>query len=312
MRNYVIWSIALLATVGTACNKSPEKASEQGKTTGVSESMKTSSQPLDRGQVIKPSEQGNVTQEVGAGGKTEISPKELTLDLGGGVKMDLVLIPAGEFMMGDEKGVEWENPVHKVIITKPFYLGKYEVTQEQWETLMDMNPSVWSRGPKNPVDSVSWIGCKHFVAKMNEKFRTENAKFNLPTEAQWEYACRAGTTTRYIFGDDAAILEDYAWWRKNAAGTTHPVGQKKPNAWDLYDMHGNVWEHCADWFDDTYYRESPTENPVCSHWLLYHVVRGGSSFDDDPDRFRCATRGDDNLEYRFGPIGFRVARTLTP
>jgi formylglycine-generating enzyme required for sulfatase activity len=268
-----------------------------------------------------PSGQGKARQEDGAGGKTEgheiakVSrpdgpPKELTVDLGGGVKMEFVLIPAGSFLMGDEKGLDWEKPVHKVTITKPFYLGKYEVTQEQWQAVMGNNPSYF-KGPKNPVEMVSWYGCHAFRAKLNEKFSSGGVKFGLPTEAQWEYACRAGTTTRYSFGDDPAKLDDYAWWSENAKDTTHPVGQKKPNAWGLCDMHGNVWERCVDWFGEDYYAKSPAEDPVGPDSGASRVLRGGSWYDGGPDGFRCAYRYDYDPDYRANG-GFRVARTLTP
>jgi formylglycine-generating enzyme required for sulfatase activity len=134
--------------------------------------------------------------------------KEIAVDLGDGVKLEMVLIPAGSFRMGDEG----EKPVHKVNITKPFYLGKYLVTQEQWEAVMGSNPSHF-KGPKQPVEQVSWIDCQQFFTKLNEKLHPEGGKFQLPTEAQWEYACRAGSTTKYCFGDDETRLGDYAWYR---------------------------------------------------------------------------------------------------
>ena len=130
-------------------------------------------------------------------------------------------------------------------ITKPFYLGKYLVTQEQWEAVMRDNPSCFE-GPKNPVDSVSWNDCQQFLGKLNAKSAAGGGKFQLPSEAQWEYACRAGSTTRYCFGDDESKLGEYAWYEANSGNTTHPVGGKKPNAWGLYDMHGNGWEWCDD------------------------------------------------------------------
>jgi formylglycine-generating enzyme required for sulfatase activity len=175
MRNCVVWCVVmLLAIAGTACRDPPN-----------------------------PSEQGKAPQEDGAGGKTEgheiakvswpdVAPKELTVDLGGGIKMEFVLIPAGSFMMGDETGIDREKPVHKVNITKPFYLGKYEVTREQWQAVMGSNPSRF-KGPKNPVEQVSWNECQGFLAILNKESRSGGAKFSLPTEAQWEYACRAGT-----------------------------------------------------------------------------------------------------------------------
>ena len=131
--------------------------------------------------------------------------KAITLDLGNGTKMELVLIRPGSFMMGDDKN----GPIHKVNITKPLYIGKYEVTQKQWEAVMGNNPSNF-KGPQNPVENVSWDDCQAFLKKIEEKFASTGAKFSLPTEAQWEYACRAGSTNKYSFGDAEAGLGDYA------------------------------------------------------------------------------------------------------
>ena len=161
------------------------------------------------------------------------------LALGGGVKMQFVLVPAGSFPMGDGGSVQ------KVTIAQPFYMGKYEVTQEQWEAVMRDNPSCF-KGPRNPVDNVSWDDCQAFLMKMNEKFDRFGVKFTLPTEVQWEYACRAGTTTTYSFGNGEDGLGDYAWFGDNSSRRTHPVGEKKANAWGLHDMHGNVCEWCAE------------------------------------------------------------------
>ena len=213
-----------------------------------------------------------------AGGKTKSPPKELGVDLGKGIKLEMVLIPAGEFLMGspdsDKDADADEKPQHRVRITKPFYLGKYLVTQEQWEAVMGSNPSYF-KGPKNPVEQVSWEDCQKFLGKLNAKSAAGGGKFQLPSEAQWEYACRAGSTTRYCFGDDASKLGDYAWYHANSGDTTHPVGGKKPNAWGLYDMHGNVWEWCQDWYGEGYYAKSPADDPSGPTAGSIRVIRGG-------------------------------------
>ncbi len=153
----------------------------------------------------QPSGQGKARQTARTGGKTDSSPKELTVDLAKGVKLEMVLVPAGEFLMGspesDKDSMDREKPQHRVRITKPFYLGKYLVTQEQWEAVMGSNPSN-VKGPKKPVGTVSWDDCQKFLGKLDAKSAAGRGKFQLPSEAQWEYACRAGSTTRYCFGDD--------------------------------------------------------------------------------------------------------------
>jgi formylglycine-generating enzyme required for sulfatase activity len=247
-----------------------------------------------------------------AGSKMTSPPKELTVDLGKGVKLEMVLIPAGEFLMGspdsDKDGAYWEKPQHRVRITKPFYLGKYLVTQEQWEAVMDNNPSQF-KGPKNPVEIVSWGGCQQFLGKLNAKSAAGVGKFQLPTEAQWEYACRAGSKTKYCFGDDASKLGEYAWYGQNSGKKTHPVGEKKPNAWGLYDMHGNVWEWCQDRWKDGYYKESPVDDPAGAATGSYRVFRGGTWFRPAEG---CRSAGRDcRLSWPGDCIlGFRVSRVL--
>jgi formylglycine-generating enzyme required for sulfatase activity len=213
--------------------------------------------------------------------ETKERPKKLAVDLGKGVKLELVLIPAGEFLMGSPDSAKeanyWEKPQHRVRITKPFYLGKFAVTQEQWEAVMGNNPSKF-KGPKNPVETVSWEDCQKFLEKLNAKVGTERGKFVLPTEAQWEYASRAGSTTRYCFGDDEKQLGEYAWYLPNSDKKSHPVGEKKPNAWGLYDMHGNVWGWCQDWYKDVYYKESPVDDPPGPTGGSNRMIRGGSCF----------------------------------
>jgi len=211
--------------------------------------------------------------------KAKSPPKELTVDLGKGVKLELVLIPAGEFMMGspdsDKNAESWEKPQHRVRITKPFYLGKYPVTQEQWEAVMGNNPSYFKGRPENPVEGLRWDDCQQFLGKLNAKSAAGEGKFQLPTEAQWEYACRAGSKTQYCFGDDESKLGDCAWYDKNSDRKTHPVGEKKPNAWGLYDMHGNIQELCQDWWQYGYYKDSPVDDPTGAATGSDRVLRGG-------------------------------------
>jgi formylglycine-generating enzyme required for sulfatase activity len=235
------------------------------------------------------------------GATPELKPAE-TMDLGGGVKMEFVLIQPGSFLMGtdEDSGDGDEAPVHKVTITKPFYLGRCEVTQEQWKKIMGGNPSHF-KGAKLPVETVSWNDCRCFLAKLGEK---TGRKFALPTEAQWEFACRAGTTNRWSFGGSDAGMGDYAWSGANSGGTTHPVGEKKPNAWGLYDMHGNVGEWCADWYAKHAYPKGDVTDPVRAGPVPDSgpVWRGGA-WGDNSDYLRCAYRncnGPDGSHYGIG------------
>jgi formylglycine-generating enzyme required for sulfatase activity len=220
------------------------------------------------------------------------------------IGMELVLIPAGEFMMGAEQGEPDEKPVHRVIIQRPFYLGKYEVTQAQWQDVMGTNPSHFKGDPQRPVERVSWTMAQEFITKLNA--REGHTLYRLPTEAEWEYAARAGSTSKYSFGDDDALLEQYAWYAKNDKGTTHPVGQLKPNAWGLYDMHGNVWEWIQDW-RGPYPAEAVTDpqGPATGNARGY---RGGG-WGYGATRCRSADRSYDAPGYVYGTHGFRLAMT---
>jgi formylglycine-generating enzyme required for sulfatase activity len=232
---------------------------------------------------------------------SSVSTGDVNVDLGGGVSMEMVLIHPGSFLMGSDKGQDNERPVHKVTLTKPFYLGKYEVTQHQWQAVMGENPAEF-KGPNNPVEEVSWEDCQAFVLELTKKIPGKT--FVLPTEAQWEYACRAGSRTEYAYGDDPAGLGAYAWYLGNSDSRTHPVGQKKPNAWGLYDMHGNVCEWCADWYSSAYTSGDATDPTGPSSGEA--AVLRGESWVGLPDELRSADRVGTPIYYRNSHVGVRV------
>jgi formylglycine-generating enzyme required for sulfatase activity len=228
--------------------------------------------------------------------------KSLTLDLGSGVKLEFILIPAGSFVMGTDEnsGDGDEFPAHKVVITQPFYLGKYEVTQEQWTQLTGQNPSRF-KGPKLPVEIVSWNDCHKFLRRLHEK---TGRSASLPTEAQWEYAARAGTTTPWSFGATETHIADFAWFVENAENTTHPVGTKKPNAWGLYDMSGNVWEWCTDRYQKHAYPEGEAIDPQGPTTGDSYIARGGA-WGDTPEMLRSTARNCAGPDVANQGIGFR-------
>ncbi len=206
---------------------------------------------------------------------------------------NMVLIPAAEFQMGS-KAAEDET-LHTVHLSA-FYIDKFEVTQEQFETIMNNNPSGFS-GKNLPVEQVTWYEARDYCKAVGKR---------LPTEAEWERAARGGTHTIYFWGD--AIDEDYAWYWDNSERRSHPVGSRKPNAFGLHDMTGNVWEWVADYYVDDYYRTSPKENPAGPFTSKYRVIRGGS-WRDLPDFLRTTRRNYDLPAGRFNHIGFRCAKS---
>jgi formylglycine-generating enzyme required for sulfatase activity len=226
------------------------------------------------------------------------------------IGMKLRLVPAGDFLMGSpgtESVRENQETQHRVSITKPFYLGVTEVTQEQYQKVMGTNPSQFM-GPQNPVEQVSWADAVEFCGKLSAMpaEKTAGHVYRLPTEAEWEYACRSGTTTAYSFGDDASRLGDYGWFEGNSELSTHPVGEKKPNAWGLYDMHGGVYEWCQDWYGA--YPSGSATDPTGATSGSLRVFRGGG-WDDDARRCRSALRFRITPEFRSSSLGFRVLRS---
>ncbi len=249
-------------------------------------------------------------------------PKPETIVTKTGVEM--VLIPAGEFIMGDETGADDERPAHKVRLAA-FYMDAHEVTQASFQALMGTNPSRF-KDPNRPVERVSWVMAVRYcnMRSLREGLQPcydprslecdfSASGYRLPTEAEWEYACRAGTTTGYWFGNDSTRLADYAWFKANAGGTTHPVGQKAPNPWGLYDILGNVAEWCHDRYSPTYYSESPAEAPTGPASGDERVLRGGS-WRLSADACRSAARSSETPMFAdacFGSdaYGFRCVRS---
>ena len=217
---------------------------------------------------------------------------EAKIDLGKGVKLEMVLIPAGKFMMG------YPGKDNEVTLTKPFYMGKYEVTQEQWQAVMGSNPSR-VKGAILPVTDVSWNECQDFIKKLNVRM---NGFYRLPTEAEWEYACRAGTTTVYSFGDSLTKVDG------NIDGdSSKAVGSYKPNAFGLYDMHGNVWEWCEDWNGD--YPDGAVIDPKGLATGERRVLRGGAFYIFGVSKARSSLRLNDSSTLRSNYVGFRLVRT---
>ena len=258
--------------------------------------------------------------------------EEVKEDLGQGVSLEMVLIPAGKFVMGspeNEKGRYDNETQHEVTLTKSYYMGKYAVTQEQWEAVMGNNPSdtpveqllprnvtlwdalfcgirIYNEGANLPLTHESWEDCQEFIKKLNAK---TDGGYRLPTESEWEYACRAGTTTAYSFGksitkSEAKINGDNikAVWSYGP----NAVGSYRPNAFGLYDMHGNVCEWCEDWYGD--YPAGAVTDPKGPATRSSRVLRGGS-FNDKESHARSSTRNDITPSDRGVNVGFRLART---
>jgi len=238
---------------------------------------------------------------------------DFTEDLGNGVKLEMVNLQGGEFTMGSDEGEFDERPRHKVKVS-PFAIGKYEVTQGQWKALMGVNPSRFNQSDESPVENVSWNMVQDFIRRLNDKI--SNGTYRLPTEAEWEYAARAGSQSRYSFGDNADELRNYAWFFDNSgyqmqARRTHPVGRLQLNAFGLFDMHGNVWEWCSDWYSSSYYAECEQKGTVIDPQGPItgsgRVIRGGG-WRNVAVACRSAIRDGGAPDFRHGYLGFRLER----
>jgi formylglycine-generating enzyme required for sulfatase activity len=238
----------------------------------------------------------------------------------------MVALPGGWFQMGSPGGAEPDETQHRVWVS-PFFIDQFLVTQESFQKLMGRNPSRWTE-PKNPVEQIRW---EDAAAYCNTRSRLEGlarcydpkfwkcdfnqAGYRLPTEAEWEYACRAGTETAYFFGDEPRELGNYAWFKGTSTRGPAPVGGKKPNPWGLYDMYGNVWQWCNDFYAEDYYRHSPDWDPRGPETGQARVLRGGS-WNSRADACRSAYRLDENPNYTdvcfardvHGFVGFRCVR----
>jgi len=237
------------------------------------------------------------------------------VELPGRATMEFVRIEPGTFTMGSpssESGrIGDEDPQHQVTIGQGFWVGKYEITQEQWQSVMETTP--WSdqdnvqEDPNNPAVWISWDDVQGFIHQLNEA--VGDSLYRLPTEAEWEYACRAGTTTPWSFGDDENELGDHAWYDENARGAgekyAHPVGTKSPNPWGLYDMHGNVWEWCQDW--SSRYTSGNQEDPSGPETGSTRILRGGN-FGNSARSTRSAYRFYYAPDSRYIGIGARLVR----
>lgn len=258
---------------------------------------------------------GYIVVNLSSGEETEHEtlPDLLTNDAYKTTHMVLKHIPAGSFQMGDEvgEGSSHELPVHTVNITQGFYMGVFEVTQRQWYEIIGDWPSYFTSNPDNrPVEMVSWYDIENTGGFMNTLSTLTSKTYRLPTEAEWEYCCKAGTSTSFSYGNSADGA--YMWYEVNSdegdGNETKEVGTNLPNPWGLYDMHGNVWEWCQDWYNSDYYSISPANDPQGPASDSYRVLRGG---DFDKSAFICRTsyRGYGMPEFGTVYIGFRVCRS---
>ena len=220
-----------------------------------------------------------------------------------GISIDMVRVEAGTFTMGATPEMENpfgdEKPTHQVTLTNDYYIGKYEVTQALWQAVMDNNPS-WFKGDDLPIELVSWYDCQEFISKLNS---ITGKTFRLPTEAEWEYAARGGKKSRGYQYSGSSNISDVAWYTDNSGSKTHAVGSKQANELGIYDMTGNVWEWCQDWYDN--YSSSLQVNPTSANSGSYRVVRGGS-WSRIASFCRSSCRSGGAPDRRYGYLGLRL------
>jgi len=252
--------------------------------------------------------EGKVDEKPAVTAKTGEQPEE-SKEIVNSLGMRFVRIPKGTFLMGspnDDDRAGKDEVQHEVTLTKDFFMSTLEVTQEQYERVMGGLPSeLNSLGAKKPVNHVSWTEATNFARRLSDfpEESKDQRKYRLPTEAEWEYACRAGTQTGYSFGDSDLRIDEFAWYDGNSRSHLHEGGQKKPNSYGLYDMHGNVWEWCSDWYGD--YPSTPLTDPRGPDAGSFRVLRGGS-WNFGPYSVRCARRGFNTPGDRYFNYGFRL------
>ena len=240
---------------------------------------------------------------INGGGESEFKNRTFTVN---GVSFEMIAVEGGTFTMGatSEQGSDAyddEKPAHQVTLSS-YYIGKTEVTQELWQAVMGSNPSGFS-GANLPVEKVSWEDCQSFVIKLNE---LTGKNFRLPTEAEWEYAARGGNKSNGFKFSGGNNIAEVAWYSKNGNKISHPVATKAPNELGIYDMSGNVWEWCSDWYSSSYYTSSSQTNPTGPNSGSYRVYRGGSWSGND--RYCRVSHRDSNYpSYRFNYVGLRLA-----
>ena len=230
-------------------------------------------------------------------------------DTSGGINLDMVAVKGGAFQMGSSNSDEDERPIHRITVSD-FYIGKFEVTQAQWQAIMGNNLSCKNRGscPDCPIECISWIDVQEYIIKLNKK---TGKTYRLPTEAEWEYAAGGGNADRNKWAgfDNIESIDSFAWYYLNSNSTSHSIGQKQPNQLGLYDLSGNIYEWCSDWYSDSYYNNSPDTNPGGASFGSKRVIRGGS-WGRSSSRCRVANRDFYSPANSYDLIGFRLALSV--